>query len=104
MSHKVGRSTRISSIPSAFMRAVTASRVAVNDANSEFSPSHVLLNLRVGAQRIRLAGLVFGSHVGVNNVFDRNYISALAVNAFGGRYFEPGPGRMIFWGGTVGSR
>lgn len=86
------------------LRAVTASRVAVNDANSEFSPSHVLLNLRVGAQRIRLAGLVFGSHVGVNNVFDRNYISALAVNAFGGRYFEPGPGRMIFWGGTVGSR
>ena len=35
---------------------------------------------------------------GVNNLFDRRYVSSVTVNGFGGRVFEPGPGRNAYGG------
>jgi len=36
--------------------------------------------------------------VAVSNVFDVTYNSSVVVNAFGARYFEPGPGRTFSLG------
>ena len=45
----------------------------------------------------RLGGQPF---VGVENLFNRRYISAVTVNGFGGRVFEPGASRQIHAGAT----
>ena len=34
----------------------------------------------------------------VNNLFDRRYVAAATVNGFGGRVFEPAPGRWVYVG------
>lgn len=38
----------------------------------------------------------------VNNLFDRSYVSSVTVNGFGGRVFEPGPGRNAYFGVEIG--
>ncbi len=47
--------------------------------------------------------------VAVNNLFDRRYVAAATVNGFGGRVFEPAPGRSAYLGidlslGAAGGR
>lgn len=46
----------------------------------------------------RLSGRPF---VGVENLFNRRYISAVTVNGFGGRVFEPGASRQVYVGTTL---
>jgi iron complex outermembrane receptor protein len=43
-----------------------------------------------------------GPFVNVQNLFDRRYVAAVTVNGFGGRVFEPAPGRWAFVGMEVG--
>jgi iron complex outermembrane receptor protein len=40
--------------------------------------------------------------VGISNVFDRSYVSSVTANGFGGRVFEPGPGRNAYVGLEIG--
>jgi iron complex outermembrane receptor protein len=39
--------------------------------------------------------------IGVQNVLDREYVGSVSVNASGGKYYEPAPGRLIYAGLTV---
>ncbi|MGE3618049.1 MAG: TonB-dependent receptor, partial [Gemmatimonadales bacterium] len=53
--------------------------------------------------RIRLAlpggeRLAMTPFAGVSNLFDRDYVAAATVNGFGGRTFEPAPGRWFHLG------
>jgi iron complex outermembrane receptor protein len=73
----------------------------VNDANTERSPSYVVHGLRVGARELRLGATELSPHVGVLNLFDREYNTSVVVNAFGGRYYEPGPPRSVYGGVSV---
>ncbi|HJQ20575.1 MAG TPA: TonB-dependent receptor [Gemmatimonadaceae bacterium] len=75
-----------------------SSSIAVNDANSERSPSYVIHGARVGLQHVRAGGLQFSPNIGVLNLFDRLYNTSVVVNAFGGRYYEPGPPRSLYAG------
>lgn len=45
-----------------------------------------------------VGGIGLTPFAGVNNVFDRRYVSSVTVNGFGGRVFEPGPGRNAYAG------
>jgi iron complex outermembrane receptor protein len=45
----------------------------------------------LGALRVR-------PFVGFNNVFNRAYVSSVVINASGGRYYEPAPGRNLYVG------
>jgi iron complex outermembrane receptor protein len=76
----------------------TSSSIPVNDANSERSPSYVIHSLRAGLRDVRAGGMEFEPHVGVLNLFDRDYNTSVVVNAFGGRYYEPGPPRSAYVG------
>ena len=51
-------------------------------------------DVRVGAMRI-------APWLGVNNLFDRRYVSSVVVNAARGRYYEPAPGRNVYLGVTM---
>lgn len=78
-----------------------SSSTPVNDANAERSPSYVVHSLRVGARGVRASPIEVSPYVGVQNVFDRKYNTSVVVNAFGGRYYEPGPPRSLYGGVNV---
>jgi iron complex outermembrane receptor protein len=71
------------------------SSVPVTDANSDRAPAYMLFGTRAGLRDLRVGTLRATPTLAVQNMFDREYITAVTVNAFGGRYFEPGPGRTI---------
>jgi len=76
------------------------SAVAVNNSNSagSASPPYALTNVRLGLDAVRVGALAFSPFAGVTNVLDREYNTAVTVNAFGRRYYEPGPGRAYYVG------
>jgi len=77
-----------------------ASSVFVDDANTTRAPGYEILNLRargtIAAGRASLA-----PSLAVENVFGREHVGAVIVNAAGGRYFEPAPGRAVVASLTV---
>lgn len=50
----------------------------------------------------RAGGTWIRPFLGVNNLWDREYVSALTINGVFGRVFEPAPGRNWFLGGEIG--
>jgi iron complex outermembrane receptor protein len=73
-------------------------RIAANDSNSEFARSYAILELRTGLDELPVGRLKVSPFLGLANLFDRWYSASVSINAFGGRFFEPGPGRSIFAG------
>lgn len=81
--------------------AVVSGRVFVDDANSLAAPGYGTLNLRVNIdQLVPKSGISVIS--GIYNVFDKSYISSVAVNASAAKFFEPGQGRSYFVGFNLG--
>ena len=76
------------------------SEVPVADANvaGTATPPFALTNLRLSAPRARIAGVALSPFAGLTNLFDREYVGSVTVNAFGGRYYEPGPRRTVYLG------
>lgn len=85
------------------VRYEVAGAMATNDANAPGSASPIrrLLDVRASANEIGVRGLRLSPFVGVTNVLDVSYVSSVAVNAFGARYFEPGPPRSTYLGMTL---
>jgi iron complex outermembrane recepter protein len=75
-----------------------ASRTTANDLNDTFAPSYFVVDGRVALGGVRFRRLGVEPFAGMTNMFDTRYITALAVNATQGRFFEPGPGRSLFIG------
>ncbi len=76
--------------------------IPVNDTNAaEFAESYTLFGVRVGGNALRVGRLEVSPFAGVQNLTDETYVSSVAVNAFGSRFYEPGPGRTFYLGGTV---
>ena len=80
------------------LRVETRGEVPANDANDANADAFTLVELRFGATGVRAGNLRLSPFAAVTNVTDVRYASSVVVNAFGGRYFEPGPDR----GGYVG--
>jgi iron complex outermembrane recepter protein len=81
--------------------AIATSSVQANDANTVRVPGYEVLNLRVGGRG--MFGRPWLSPVlGVHNVFDRTYVPSVSVNATGGRFYEPAPGRAVYVALTAG--
>jgi len=85
---------------------VTAQTVVVDDTpaddgNDAYAAGYMLLHLRAGIRDIDLRTWSVSPFAGISNVLSAHYVSAVAVNAFGGRYYEPGPGREVWLGVTV---
>jgi iron complex outermembrane receptor protein len=84
-------------LPYAFVEAEYADAYFVNDANTAKNDSYVVVDLR-GGWDVELGGLVWRPFIGVGNLFDEEYNGSVVVNAFGGRFFEPSPGRNVYGG------
>lgn len=83
------------------LRGLWQAAMPVDDAGSAESPGSLVVDARVGLSGARLGRLRFDPFVALANVFDVRYNAAVVVNAFGDRYYEPGPGRTLEAGVTV---
>lgn len=54
-----------------------------------------------GSAELVVGAIVLEPFGGINNLFDRSYVSSVTVNGFGGRVFEPAPGRNGYFGVEV---
>jgi iron complex outermembrane recepter protein len=73
-----------------------------NDANTQRSEAYVAADLRLAHRGLGVRGARFRPFVAVHNVTDARYDASVVVNAFGGRFHEPAPGRTLFVGGEIG--
>ena len=81
--------------------AIVTASAAGDDANQVRIPGYEVVHLRVGGAPFRNASW-FSPVIGVQNLFDRTYTPSINVNATGGKYYEPAPGRVFNIGLTVG--
>lgn len=77
------------------VRGLYQDAVPVDDANEYRSPGYLVADARAGLERLEVGGMELSPFFAVANVLDRHYNTAVVVNAFGSRYFEPGPGRTF---------
>ena len=87
------------------IRGLWQDDVPVDDAGTASAEGYFLVDARVGIRDLRMGGFTVEPFVGVANVFDETYVASVIPNAFGQRYFEPGPPRTyrigvgVVWGG-----
>jgi iron complex outermembrane receptor protein len=74
----------------------------LNNANTVFNWAHTIVDLRFGFDRA-WGNANIRPFLGIDNVLDERYNSSAITNAFGGRYYEPSPGREVYIGLTIGA-
>ncbi len=79
------------------METTLADRMFVNDVNSESSPGYGIVNARI------ISGAALGVSsaeltMGVQNLFDKRWVSSVSVNAAGGKFYEPASQRSLYVG------
>jgi len=86
--------------PSGFLAALGArgaSKVWVNDANSDAAPANAVADLRLGFEQ-KSAGWTVKEFLRIDNLGDRKYAGSVIVNEGNSRFFEPAPGRSYLLG------
>jgi iron complex outermembrane receptor protein len=74
-----------------------------NNANNVVIDDYTVASLRFGYD-LDLGDFNLSPFVGINNLFDETYTANVRLNAFGGRFFEPGPGRNGYAGVSLNYR
>ncbi len=82
---------------SGVLEAFYSGDLYANNANSVNVSSYTVSNLRFNIDITRGKWLL-RTYAGINNLFDESYNNNIRINAFGGRYFEPAPGRHVYIG------
>ncbi len=75
--------------------------VPADDANEATADSFTLVHVRLGASEIGTGTLRLSPFAGITNLTDVRHATSVVVNAFGGRYFEPGPDRGGYFGLSI---
>jgi len=71
-----------------------------DNANAAKVHGATVANVRLGLQRT-VDNLDIEPFIGISNVFDTYFTANVRINAFGARYFEPGPDRNFYGGVSV---
>jgi len=87
--------------PWADLDVVGTGSVLVDDTLATRSPDWWLVSLRTGTE-VRAGRWRVAPFLGVQNVLNRRYVGSVVINATGGRYYEPAPGRNLYVGVTLG--
>ena len=74
----------------------------LNNANTVFNWAYTVVDLRFGFDTT-WGDTGIRPFIGIDNLFDERYNSSGITNAFGGRYYEPSPGREVYVGFTIGA-
>ncbi|MCH8556403.1 MAG: TonB-dependent receptor [Balneolia bacterium] len=74
----------------------------VNSINTAVNESYTVFNLNASWVDARpFNGVLVTPFVQVNNIFDASYAGSVVINGFGGRFYEPAPGRNFMAGINV---
>ena len=76
--------------------------MAVNDENTAYAEAYAVLDLTGGIEDLEVGGVRLALFAGVTNALDTTYNTSVVINAFGGRFYEPGPGRAFYLGIKLG--
>ncbi|GAC1368482.1 MAG: TonB-dependent receptor [Hymenobacter sp.] len=79
-------------------------RVVLNDVNTEEAAGYWVFGARGGWRHALGHHLESNLYAGIDNATARAYSLGNDLNAFGGRYFQPAPGRAWYAGAQVGWR
>ena len=81
---------------------------AASTRQDGFTRAYTLVGLRAGGRTIQLGGIEISPFAGVQNLMDKRYMASVVPNAFAPvanhtnvRFYEPGPGRTFYVGGTL---
>jgi iron complex outermembrane recepter protein len=74
--------------------ADVASAVDVDDANSARAPGRTLLGVAL-SNTVRVGGMRLAPLVALQNLADVRSVGSVSVNATGGKFYEPAPGRTL---------
>ena len=75
-----------------------SSKIALNDANTDYAEPYNLLSLRVGYKKYVSKKVRIEIFTSAENILDEKYSLGNDINAFGGRYYNVAPGRSYFAG------
>ena len=82
--------------------AINVGEFTANNAGTQRVDDYVVSNLRVGSDyEINGGQQTVSPFLGINNLFDEEYFANVRINAFGGRAYEPAPGRHIYGGVNI---
>jgi iron complex outermembrane receptor protein len=70
----------------------------IDDANSVYADAYAVLSSRIGFEKKIKSKWEFEIYTGVENILDEQYTSFLQLNGFGGKYYNPAPGRSFYIG------
>ena len=76
------------------MTADLATPLDVDDANSAQAPGRAVIGLSA-ARNLRIGSAEWSPLVALQNVGDVHYMQSVSVNATGGKFYEPAPGRVL---------
>ena len=74
---------------------------SVRNDNTAFNWAYTVVDLRFALDR-RWGDSDFRPFIGIDNLFDERYNAWTITNGFGGRYYDPSPGREVYGGVTIG--
>ncbi len=80
--------------------AMYSDKLFANNANSATVDGATVANLRFGFEKA-YGKLEIEPFIGINNITDTSFTANVRINAFGGRFFEPGPERNVYGGVSV---
>ena len=78
--------------------------IPLNDANTDYAAGYWTVGSRAGWRRTLAGRLSLDVYGGVANATNCRYSLGNDLNAFGGRYFQPAPGRNYYGGALLGWR
>ena len=73
----------------------------VRNDNTAFNWAYTVVDLRFALDR-RFGDSDVRAFIGIDNLFDERYNAWTIPNGFGGRYYDPSPGREVYGGVTIG--
>lgn len=73
------------------------SRIPLNDASSVYANAYTLWQAKLG-YRLMVHSVLMNLYIGLDNILDQAYSLGNDINAYGGRYFNPAPGRNYYAG------
>lgn len=79
----------------AHLSALAAGPQYANDANTARADGYVVVDLRLVHAGLAVPGGQLVPFLQVQNLFDARYAGSVALNARGGRYYEPAAGRAL---------
>ena len=65
----------------------------VNDQNNEKNEAYSVFDINIGATGLPLRSATLYPFFRISNILDEQYSGSIVINAAGGRYYEPAPGR-----------